>query len=228
MKRIFLSFLGIFVVLSAYSQRRYEPNFAIGAKGGVTMSRMSFSPHVEQSFVQGVMMGIMARYTEENNFGIIGELNIEQRGWKEFFEPDDGDFRYDRKLTYIQLPLLTHIYFGGKRVKGFFNIGPSFGYMIGSTITSNFDYANPKDVPGFPLRHRTTEQMAMEISSKFDYGIAGGLGVELFLKPKHSIMLEGRYYYGIGNIFPDSKRDFFQASRGMSIEVTLGYFFRVR
>ena len=48
----------------------------------------------------------------------------------------------------------------------------------------------------------------MPIDRKFDYGILGGAGVEFIIRRKHSIMLEGRYYFGLGNIYKDSKRDF--------------------
>ncbi len=123
---------------------------------------------------------------------------------------------------------MTHIYFGSDRFKGFINLGPEFGYMIGDNITSNFDYKNYKEIEGFPAGFRTNEQLAMDIQNKFDYGIAAGIGMELLIKQRHSIMLEGRYYYGLGNIFKATKRDFFGASRGMSIEITLGYMFRIR
>lgn len=41
-------------------------------------------------------------------------------------------------------------------------------------------------------------------------------------------MLEGRYYYGLGNIFSAKKKDEFSASRGTAIEVTLGYMFHIK
>ena len=66
------------------------------------------------------------------------------------------------------------------------------------------------------------------MKNKFDYGILAGVGVELILKKKHSIMLEGRYYYGLGNIFPAKKKDEFSASRNTTIEISLGYMFRVK
>ena len=68
----------------------------------------------------------------------------------------------------------------------------------------------------------------MPIDRKFDYGILGGAGVEFIIRRKHSIMLEGRYYFGLGNIYKDSKRDFFAASRNQSIEISLKYMIRVR
>ena len=45
----------IALVLSAATmtaQRKYEPHFAIGGKGGVTFSQMAFTPGIEQKMVQ--------------------------------------------------------------------------------------------------------------------------------------------------------------------------------
>lgn len=216
----------LLIAAGASAQRTYEPHFDIGAKGGVTLSKMAFSPGIEQSMKMGFTGGLMVRYTEEKFFGLIGELKIEQRGWKETF--DETDFSYNRTLTYIQMPLLTHIYFGNQRIKGFVNLGPSVGYMISNSASANFDYHNPGSVEGFPIENRHVNQMSMEVKNKFDYGILAGVGVELILKKKHSIMLEGRYYYGLGNIFPAKKKDEFSASRNTTIEISLGYMFRVK
>lgn len=214
--------------LNGMAQREYSPNFSIGGRAGATLSSMSFSPEVHSSMIQGITMGVTARYTEEKIFGLIAELNVTQRGWKENFVRDEApQFQYSRTLTYIQIPFLTHIYFGSRKVNGFFNLGPEAGFMIGESIKANFDYDNYASIPDFPQGYRTNEQLSKKIENKFDYGIAGGAGIEFFINRRNSILLEGRYYFGLGNIFKDSKRDFFAASRGSSIEVTLGYFFRL-
>ena len=211
------------------AQREYSPNFAIGGKAGATLSRMSFSPEVHQKFTQGMTMGLAARYTEEKYFGLIAEINFTQRGWDEDFVRDEApQFNYTRTLNYVSIPLLTHIYFGSNKVRGFFNLGPEVSFMLSNSISANFDYENYKSIPDFPQGYRTNEQLNKEIERKFDYGIAGGAGVEFIVKRKHSFMLEGRYYFGLGNIYKDSKRDFFAASRNQSIEVTLKYMIRVK
>ncbi|MCM1292741.1 MAG: PorT family protein [Bacteroides sp.] len=224
--RYFLLIISAIACIGATAQRAYEPKFSIGGKAGVTFSKMAFTPGVEQSMNMGTTFGVAARYTEEKFFGLIAELKIEQRGWKETF--DETAFNFSRTLTYIQLPLLTHVYFGSEKVRGFINLGPSVGYMISSSVSSNFDYMNPATVPDFPIENRHVNQMSMPVKNKFDYGILGGAGVELILKKKHSILLEGRYYYGLGNIFSAKKKDEFSASRGTSIEVTIGYMFRIK
>ncbi|MDE7148036.1 MAG: PorT family protein [Duncaniella sp.] len=223
--------LALLLPVTVMAQREYSPNFSIGGKAGATLSRMSFSPEVHQKFTQGLTMGLSCRYTEEKIFGLIGEINVTQRGWAEDFAKDEApEFRYSRTLTYVSIPVMTHIYFGSQKVRGFFNLGPEVGFLLGSSIDANFDYNNYQDVPNFPKPEtfRTNEQLAMAVDRKFDYGIVGGAGMELVIKRRHSIMLEGRYYFGLGNIFKDSKRDFFAASRNNSIEISLKYMIRVK
>lgn len=208
------------------AQRSYDPHFAIGAKGGATFSSMAFTPSIEQSMIQGISFGAVARYTEEKFFGLVAELNVEQRGWSENF--DETEFHFQRRLTYLQLPVMTHIYFGSDKFRGFVNLGPSVGYLISENASANFDYRNPAAVEGFPIANRHVNQMTMDIKNRFDYGICAGGGIELILKKKHSILLEGRYYFGLGNIFSAKKKDEFSASRGTSIQVAVGYLFHVK
>lgn len=224
-----LAALFMLPALRVSAQREYSPNFAIGGKVGATLSRMSFSPEVHQKFTQGLTMGIAARYMEEKYFGLIAEINFTQRGWDEDFVRDEApQFSYTRTLNYVSIPLMTHIYFGSNKVRGFVNLGPEVSYMLSNSISANFDYENYQSVPDFPQGYRTNEQLNKEVERKFDYGIAAGAGIEFIVKKKHSFLLEGRYYFGLGNIFKDSKRDFFAASRNQSIEVTLKYMIRVR
>lgn len=215
---------GMAVGISA--QRYYTPDFSVGVKGGATISQMQFMPNVRQSMTPGYTFGLMVRYTEEKLFGLVGELNVTQRGWAEDFK--GAHFSYSRHLTYLQLPLLTQIRFGWNRAKIIVNLGPEAGYMLSNSIKADFDYKHPDEVANFP-KNRHTEQMSMKVHNRFDYGIAGGLGAELFLDKakRNSLLLEGRFYFGIGNIFKASRVSTFSASRGISVEVTLGYFFRI-
>lgn len=227
MKRIILlTFIIIAAVTTMQAQKHYDAHIHVGFHGGATMSSMSFSPTVKQKMLQGVTAGISARYAEERHVGLLGEINISQRGWQEKFE--DSPLQYSRTLTYVELPIMTHIFFGSRKFKGFINLGPQICYMIGSSIDSNFDYENPDKVTDFPAGNRMTEQMSMEIKNKFDYGICAGVGMEGIIRHRHSIMIEGRMYYGLGNIFSATKKDTFSASRGMSIAITLGYMFRLK
>lgn len=215
----------------ASAETHYKPRISIGGRGGVSLSRISLSPSVRQGWLMGTAGSVTFRYTEEKLFGLIAELGWNQRGWSENFTDPYGEpnpLSYKRTLTYITLPVMTHVYFGTRRMKFFFNAGPEVSYMIASSISSNFDYTNPTSSPHWPTRPRMTEQLTMDISNRFDYGITAGLGGEFYLNPRNSISLEGRFYYGLGNIFPAKVSDTFSASRCMSLEVTLGYWFRIK
>lgn len=225
MRKVLLFLLALSAGLAAYADTHYKSQIFVGARGGVSMGMMSFSPSVKQSWNIGSTGAVSVRYTEEKLFGIVAELGWVTRGWKENFE--EAPLSYSRSLTYINLPVMTQIRFGSRRFKTFINLGPQFAYMIGSSIKSDFDYMNPASVSGFPA-NRQTEQLKLDIKNKFDYGICASIGFEFFVQPRHSILLEGRYYYGLGNIFPSRKADHFSASRNMSLEITLGYSFRLK
>lgn len=210
------------------AETHYMPRISIGARAGVSMSRMDITPKFPQSLNNGTCGALTFRYTEEKLFGLIAEIGWSQRGWKENFEDKGSPLEYSRTLTYLTLPILTHIYFGTRRFKCFINLGPEVAYMISSSIKTNFDIENPTADPNWPIRPRQTAQLTMPVHNKIDYGITGGIGFEFFVQPRHSVTLEGRYYFGLGNIFPGSKADHFAASRCTSIEVSLGYNFRLR
>lgn len=212
--------------LASMAQVHYEGTIAVGGKGGVSLSRVNFNPNVPQVMLPGMTAGAMFRYIEENHFGLIAELNVTQRGWKESF--DDSDYNYNHRFTYLELPVMTHIFFGSKRVKGFFNLGPEINVMLGDGIKSNFNYREAATMDYFIHDPRHIEQLTMGIDNKFDYGICAGAGMEVNLNAKHSLLLEGRFYYGLTDVFPNHKTDFFSGSNSMSITVTLGYFYRLK
>lgn len=220
---IFLVFAAVWT--GALAQTHYLSHVHVGGHAGVTLSSMSFYPSVKQEMIQGLTAGVSFRYAEERHVGLQAELNIEQSGWKEDYE--GLPFKYERQLTYLRLPVMTHIFFGSRVVKFFFNLGPEVSYMLGEKISSNFDYAHASTNPQFPASRRY-EQLDLPVSNRFDYGITGGAGVEFVIRRRHCVALEGRYYFGLGNIFPSTKKDYFSASRATSILITLAYKFRLK
>lgn len=226
MRRFAFILLTALAALTATAQIHYDGTIAVGGKAGASFSRVNFSPTVQQTMLPGMTAGAMFRYIEENHFGLIAELNMTQRGWKEAY--DESDYNYSHRFTYLELPIMTHIFFGNQRVKGFFNLGPELNVMLGDGITSNFSYQDAANMDYFIQHSRHLEQMTMDVKNKLDYGICGGVGMELNLSAKQSMLLEGRFYYGLTDVFPNHKTDVFSGSNSMSITVTLGYFYRLK
>lgn len=228
MKKLLVPFvLAAFPFLSQNvgAQTHYDANISVGVKAGTEFSRVFFNPSVNQKLPFGATAGVTFRYIEENHFGLIAELDFTQRGWEEDFQ--GAPYRYRRTLNYIQIPVLAHIYFG-RRGRFFINAGPEIGFMISESTSANFNVEEMSQLPGFPLRNRTNEQMTMPVKNKVDYGISGGLGGEFNITHNHSVSLEGRFYFGLGNIFSSRRTDIFSSSNSMAVSLTANYWFRVK
>lgn len=225
MKKILILFFMLFGVVTANAQTHYSANVSVGAKGGVDLSRVFFSPTVKQSWPVNPTLGVMIRYIEENHFGLIAELNYIRRGWKENFE--GLPFRYQRNIDFIEIPVLAHIYFG-RRARFFVNAGPQIAFRLGESYSANFDPFSTGSIPDFPNTNRRNDQMREEVTQKIDFGVSAGLGCEYNINAKNIVSLEARYYFGLGNIFPSKHQDTFRASNMMYIAITAGYWFRIK
>lgn len=225
MRHIVLALM-LITALAVTAQTHYEGSISVGGKGGATFSRVNFNPTVQQTMSPGITAGAMFRYIEEKNFGLIAELNLTQRGWKEKF--DDADYNFSHRFTYLELPIMTHIFFGNNRVKGFFNLGPELNVMIGDKVSSNFDHQKAETLDYFVQNTRHIEHYKLDIENRLDYGICAGAGMELNLNTKQSLLLEGRFYYGLTDVFANHKTDVFSSSNSMTIMVTLGYFYKIK
>lgn len=219
---------------------QHRNDFSIGANGGYTLSNVGFTPKVTQSLLGGTTAGLSWRYVCEKYFSTIcsiyGEVNYTQMGWKERILTTDNQpvinavsglpEQYSRTLNYLQVPVFAHLAWGKEHsgMQFFFQLGPQFGYLLSEKTTTNFNF---KDRNTADRSNVVCAQDTMAVENKFDYGIAAGAGVELSVPRVGHFLLEGRYYYGLGNIYGDSKRDYFSKSNNSSIVVKLTYLFDV-
>ena len=185
---------------------------------------------------------------------VVGEVNYAQIGWKErIWDKQDQPvvmmsdttqaLAYSRKMSYVQIPFLARLGWGRERkgVQGFFQIGPQIGFFLSETTDANFDVHDPAFNPAVDEKgyyssaykyassrvSHVVAQDTMAVENTFDYGIAGGAGLE-FSHPKLGhFIVEGRYYYGLGNIYGSSKRDFFARSNFGNIIIKFTYLFDI-
>ncbi len=214
MRFLVLLFL-IPATLVAQNKNSFQPEWAYGINGGVTISNISFNPTVPQSSYMQYAGGATGRYISENHWGLQLELNYSQRGWKEY-HPDNPATQYSRQLNYLELPMFTHLYFNmGRRFRLFFVAGPQVGFLLSENAVAS----------GLPEGDSRPPYYDMKIQNKFDWGICGGGGVEL-RTGVGSFLLDGRYYFGLSDIFNNSKADYFAASSNKVINVKLSYLIR--
>ena len=242
MKRIIL-ILTLLIPLAAAAQIGDHRNeLAVGVNGGYTMSTVGFNPNIPQTQLGGVTGGFTMRYTCEKYFksicAIVAEVNLTQMGWKENIN-DVNDQpvingktglaeEYQRQLTYVQVPLLARLGWGRERngFQFFFQLGPQVGFFLNDKTTQNFEYSEPNVTDRVGMQ-KYAYQNTMDVEKKFDYGISAGLGLEFSHAKVGHFLLEGRYYYGLGDIYKNSKADMFGRSNNNSLMIKLTYLFDI-
>ena len=239
--RKFILFLGLICTFNAVAQvGQHRNDFSIGFNGGYVLSSVSFSPSVPQKMHGGVTGGLSLRYVCEKYFNtvcsIYAEVNYASLGWRDKIQDVNnapvineitGEAEaYSRTINYIQVPIMAHLAWGkeSRGVQFFINLGPQFGIYLNESTKMNFD---------FEKRNRTARsssivaQDTITVEKRFDYGIAAGIGLEYTVPRIGHFLVEGRYYYGLGNIYGDSKRDYFGRSNFGNIILKMTYLFDI-
>ena len=251
MRKILFICMALWVTVAKAQVGEYRTDLAIGVNGGYVMSNVAFVTKVPQSMLGGITGGFSARYTCEKYFSSIcavtAEVNFAQIGWKEdILDKNDQpvplhtdpsqNLAYKRKMTYVQVPLLARLGWGRERngFQAFIHLGPQFGFFVNDKSETNFDVRDDAFNPGsktyqyYNLRSsHVVAQDTMAVENKFDYGIAVGAGLEFSNRHFGHFLIEGRYYYGLGNIYGSTKRDYFARSNFGNIVIKCTYLFDI-
>ncbi len=207
-RRLGTILLVLFSVFHVQAQRLLDvPEVYVGVSGGATASMLMFSPNVAQSFQLGMNAGAAFRYIGNRNLGVQVELNYKQVGWQE-----TETSTHDRMLEYLELPFLTHIYFG-RKVRGFVNLGPRVAVLLNET---------KKNLPA------TLRPQHENIDNKFTYGLCAGLGMAVNTQKAGCYQLEARFSYDLANVFDDSKASYFGVSNTLALSLNLAWFFPMK
>lgn len=228
MKRLLFLLLVVCCPLSFLYAQVGEPrtDLAIGGNAGFVLNQVSFKPSIKQSIKPGATAGLTVRYTCEKYFSLLcafqGEVNYSGAGWKE--NPDKEGQPYQRNIHYVQMPLLANLGYGRERggVKGFLVIGPQLGFCIGESTKEGARYNVPQVLVGGKDQHE------LSVEKKFEYGITGGLGMDISTKNGHHFIVEGRYFYALSDIFGNSKQDPFSRSANSTIIAKVSYLFDIK
>lgn len=202
------------------AQERIPREIHLGVVGGSNISAYTFHPIIPQRYTGSYTFGVAARYIEEQYFGLQAELLLTERGFADQWEPNEEDWLFERKLLYVELPVMAHVYFNlGKRNQVAIDLGPKLAWFVSDRTNSNLpeNYGQSGTSMGNQYMHHE-----LPIEKKFDYGLQFGLGYEFKISKILSAQLTGRYYFGLGNLWADSKADYFEQSSNNSFQISLG------
>ena len=226
MRRLLLPLICLLLCTTVSAQvGELRSNLAIGFNGGYNLSRVDFSPTIKQNLQPGLTGGLTLRYTTEKYFSLICaaqlEFNFAQRGWNEMIE-DGTNNTYNRTTNYVEIPFFAHLGWGEEErgVQFFVNAGPQLGFFLNDTEHYGYSEEYPWDDSYRP--NNITEQYGREVENLLEYGIAGGLGMELKTGIGNFI-IEGRYFFGLSDMFGNSKADPFGRSANTTITGKISY-----
>ncbi|MBO5083325.1 MAG: PorT family protein [Bacteroidaceae bacterium] len=226
MRRLSLILIACIVAIKTMAQvGELRDNVSIGFNGGYNLSSVDFSPTIKQGLQPGYTGGATLRYTTEKYFALICaaqlEVNFAQRGWNETID-DGSDNTYRRTTNYIEIPFFAHLGWG-KENRGFqffINAGPQIGLFLSDEEFYGFTQEKPWDPSNRP--NNQTAQYGKKVENTLEYGIAGGAGIELKTGIGNFIV-EGRYFFGLSDMFGNSKADPFGRSANTTITAKITY-----
>lgn len=227
-RHLILSLTLAIATLTASAQIGDRRNtLSLGVSGGMGTSQVSFIPSIKQTMSLGPTFGVSVRRVSEKYFFLICgtqvECNLASRGWTELIEDGSGN-EYTRVANYIEVPFLAHLGFGRefRGFQGHLNLGPQVAYLIGEREI--YGGLKPWNVENRP--NHVTEQYGKAIENKLDYGITASLGIEM-RTGAGNFGIEGRYYFGLGNIYGITKKDYFGRCANSTISVRATYSFNL-
>lgn len=158
-----------------------SPKF--GVRGGVNLSNMFVDDVSDENMKVGINIGVFAKLPLTKGFSIQPELNYSSKGAKETYNnllEGEGEYRFN--LNYIELPVLAVVNLGKN-----FNIhgGPYIAYLASVNIKDMNDDGTIDDIA----------DLNAENFNRIDYGLSGGLGVDI-----GNFGIGARYNYGLREI----------------------------
>ena len=189
MRKSILSVLLMFVAVMAHGQWR------LGASGGGDYNFYSIDRHYQSDYhYKGVWGGTAAIFTQYNFFdwlGVRAEIEMVQKNHLFYRTLNFAGTHYTTSNTYLQLPIMTQFSFGGEKVRGFIHAGVYAGYWVygyqKGTVTNTQSYNTyPVDEPYSFYGPR---------DERWDFGLAGGIGIEYRFLEHWELHAEGRCYY---------------------------------
>lgn len=170
------------------------PRVFVGGRLGPSLATLG-GPDADRQFVEstysfGFSIGVSARLAIFDHWSIQSELAYSSRGsGVEVTSPGEESTRPALDYSYIDIALLVQPRWTlpgmGQRLTIHGSLGPSVGYL---------------------LEARQGDSDFTESADRVDFGIHGGIGLDVLL-PFGTLSYESRYYHGIAGIGGESDLD---------------------
>jgi len=178
---ILLAAPGIFAQeQQATGESTLTPKF--GIKGGLNLTNLYVNDVKDEHIKAGFNAGFFAKLPVTRGFSIQPELLYSQKGAKLDYDNVFGSGEYRFNLNYVELPLTA-----------VFNVARNFNLHLGG-YASYLVSANIKQLKSNGDGN-TISNLNEDNFNRFDYGLVGGLGVDV-----DNFTIGARYNYGLREV----------------------------
>lgn len=153
-----------------------------GLRGGINLSNLYVEDVEDENMKVGLNVGLIAKVPLVRGISLQPELLFSSKGSKITYNNILGQGEYRFNLNYVELPVLAVI-----------NLAPNFnlhggiygGYLVSANIKEMDDDGNINEIT----------DLNEESFNRFDYGLAGGFGVDV-----QHFTIGARYNYGLKEV----------------------------
>ena len=140
----------------------------------------------------GLTVGISGQYNFKDWLGVRADLNFTQKNYQLHRAMLDK-WEYFYSNDYMQLPMMAAFSFGGKRLRGFCNLGFYTGVWLNSHLSgTDFNLFSGKWVS---LDENV--KLNADRDNRWDAGLLAAAGMEYLMARHWAIQFEARYYHGL-------------------------------
>ena len=208
-RALIAAIVGLMLYLAA-GPAAAQVTWEVGFKGGVDLGKLTGDTGFSASFTDGFNTldfdgdisdfrtgfagGGFATARISDAFGIRFEVLYAQKGGKgsvnmTFNGTPAGTADITFKLDYVEIPVLAVGSFpaGNSARMNVFG-GPSIAFKTGAKVKTEF-------------QGQSDEQDAGDTTETTDFGFAAGAGVAIAASPTMSLVIDGRYTFGLSKVF---------------------------
>ena len=182
---------------------------SVGIEGGYNKNYL-VTNNANRSFtnympMNGFNIGIPIQYQIADWFAVEADPIYVEKNYSQQRSAFFVGVYQENKNSYVQLPLMGHFMFGGKKLKGFLNTGVYGGYWLTANVngvmpnildindsknsgTTIYDYEN-----SYSYNEKYTFDKRKD--NRIDAGWIGGLGLSYEINDRYQVFTEGRLLY---------------------------------
>lgn len=181
----------LMLVLSVAAQAQWR----VGLSGGADYNWFTINKQYRNNFhydgAWGWDAAVFGQYNFKDWLGLRFELEASERNHRVYRDGVFDGTNYVNRNTYLHLPVMAQFSFGGRTVRGFVNAGVYAGcWLAGKQQGTYYDVSSWST-------YRINQPYAFQAEKdrRWDFGLAGGIGMEFRLAEHWAMHVEGRCYY---------------------------------